>query len=138
MAKPVPRPTPTEKAFYEGCRRSQLLLQQCDDCRHVIFYPRTHCDQCHSEQLSWHASSGHGVIASFTIVRRGVSADFEAPYVIALIDLDDGPRMMSQIIDCDPELIRVDQRVTVDFAPWSEEITLPVFKLHPASGEEKP
>ena len=73
-----------------------------------------------------------GTIASYTVVRRGVSADFEAPYVIALIDLAEGPRMMSQIVDADPDALAVGLSVKVDFAAWSEEITLPVFRLHPA------
>ena len=79
-----------------------------------------------------------GRIASYTVVRRGVSADFEAPYVIALIDLEEGPRMMSQIIEADPEALAVGLSVTVDFAAWSEEITLPVFRLHPALAGDDP
>ncbi len=79
-----------------------------------------------------------GRIASYTVVRRGVSADFEAPYVIALIDLEEGPRMMSQIIEADPEALAVGLSVTVDFAAWSEEITLPVFRLHPALAGDHP
>ena len=69
-------------------------------------------------------------------MRRGVSADFEAPYIIALIDLAEGPRMMSQIIDSDSEALAVGLSVKVDFAAWSEDITLPVFRLHPALDAE--
>ena len=65
------------------------------------------------------------------MVRRGVSADFEAPYVIALVDLVEGPRMMSQIVDADHDALAVGLSVKVDFAAWSEELTLPVFRLHP-------
>jgi uncharacterized OB-fold protein len=132
MAKPTPRPTPTEQPFYDACAQHQLILQHCQSCEHVLFYPRTHCDQCHSEQLEWRAASGHGSIASYTVVRRGVSADFEAPYVIALIDLAEGPRMMSQIIETEPEALAMGLQVKVDFAAWSEGITLPVFRLIPA------
>ncbi len=136
MAKPTPRPTPTEQPFYDACKNNELALQHCRDCSHVLFYPRTYCDQCHSENLVWQQASGQGSIASYTVVRRGVSADFEAPYIIALIDLAEGPRMMSQIVDTEPEALAVGLSVNVDFAAWSEDITLPVFRLHPALSED--
>ena len=132
MAKPIPRPTPTEQPFYDACAAGKLVLQHCQHCGHVLFYPRTHCDACQSDQLAWEDASGAGTIASYTVVRRGVSTDFEAPYVIALIDLAEGPRMMSQIIDADPDALAVGLSVKVDFAAWSEDITLPVFRLYPA------
>ena len=128
MAKPVPRPTPTEQPFYDACAAGKLVLQRCQSCSHVLFYPRTHCDTCQSDQLVWEDASGAGTIASYTVVHRGVSPDFEAPYVIALVDLAEGPRMMSQIIDADPEALAVGSSVRVDFAAWSEDITLPVFR----------
>ena len=132
MAKPVPRPTPTEQPFYDACAAGKLVLQRCQSCGHVLFYPRTHCDACQSDQLVWENASGAGTIASYTVVRRGVSADFEAPYVIALIDLAEGPRMMSQVVDTGPDALAVGLSVRVDFAAGSEDITLPVFRLHPA------
>jgi len=132
VAKPVPHPTPTEQPFYDACAAGKLALQRCQSCSHVLFYPRAHCDACHSDQLVWEDASGTGTIASYTVVRRGVSADFEAPYVIALIDLDEGPRMMSQIVGADPDGLAVGLSVRVDFAAWSEDITLPLFHLHPA------
>jgi uncharacterized OB-fold protein len=136
MAKPLPRPTPTEQPFYDACARGELILQHCQHCGHVLFYPRTHCDVCQSEQLVWQRASGAGLIASYTVVRRGVSADFEAPYVIALVDLVEGPRMMSQIVDVDFDALAVNLSVTVDFASWSEDITLPVFRLYPALDDD--
>ena len=132
MAKPVPHPTPTEQPFYDACAAGKLVLQRCQSCGHVLFYPRTHCDACQSDQLVWENASGAGTIASYTVVRRGVSADFEAPYVIALIDLAEGPRMMSQVVGTGPDALAVGLTVRVDFAAWSEDITLPVFRLHPA------
>ena len=132
MAKPVPRPTPTEQPFYDACAAGKLVLQRCQSCGHVLFYPRTHCDACQSDQLVWENASGAGTIASYTVLRRGVSADFETPYVIALIDLAEGPRIMSQVVDTGPNALAVGLSVRVDFAAWSEDITLPVFRLHPA------
>ena len=138
MAKPLPRPTPTEQPFYDACALGELILQRCEHCGHVLFYPRTHCDACQSEHLVWQRASGAGVIASYTVVRRGVSADFAAPYVIALVDLVEGPRMMGQIVDVDFDALAVGLSVTVDFVSWSEDITLPVFRLHPALDDDAP
>ena len=131
MAKPVPRPTPTEQPFYDACAAGKLVLQRCQSCGHALFYPRTHCDTCHNDQLVWEDASGIGTIASYTVVRRGVSDDFEAPYVIALIDLNEGPRMMSQIVGADPDGLAVGLSVKVDFVAWSDDVILPVFRLHP-------
>ena len=129
MSRPTPNPTPTEKPFYDACQRGELQLQHCDDCQHVLFYPRTHCDACQGASLSWRPASGKGVIATYTVVRRGVSVDFPAPYIIALIDLAEGPRMMSQIIDAEPEALSSGLPVMIDFESWSDTITLPVFRL---------
>ena len=132
MTRPTPIPTPTEQPFYDGCQRGELLLQHCNHCQHVVFYPRTHCAACQSASLAWRVASGEGVIATYTVVRRGVSADFPAPYIIALIDLAEGPRMMTQIIDAEPEAVSSGLSVRVDFESWSDNITLPVFRLLPA------
>jgi uncharacterized OB-fold protein len=78
--------------------------------------------------------SGKGTIVSYTVVRRAVSEAFTAPYVIALIDLVEGPRMMSQIVDTEPEALAVGQSVSVAFEAWSDDIKLPVFKLHGVLG----
>jgi uncharacterized OB-fold protein len=78
---------------------------------------------------------GEGTIASYTVVRRAVSEAFTAPYVIALIDLAEGPRMMSQIVDTEPEALAVGQTVSVEFEEWSDGIKLPVFKLRGVLGK---
>ena len=73
--------------------------------------------------------SGKGTIASFTIVARAVSKAYQSPYVIALVDLDEGPRMMSSIVDFADKTIKIGSRVSVAFEQWSEEITMPVFRI---------
>ena len=130
MSRPTPRPSPTELPFYEACARGELALQHCEPCDRFLFYPRTHCDHCHNPTLNWQRVSGKGTIVSYTVVRRAVSEAFTAPYVIALIDLVEGPRMMSQIVDTKPEALAVGQTVSVAFEAWSDDIKLPVFKLH--------
>ena len=138
MSRPIPRPSPTEQPFYEACARGELKLQYCKPCTRFLFYPRTHCDRCHSPQLDWEQVSGKGTIASYTVVRRAVSEAFTAPYIIALIDLAEGPRMMSQVINAEPDALAVGHTVSVDFAAWSDEIKLPVFRLQEVPSEANP
>ena len=129
MSKILPRPTPLSQPYWDGCREGVLRLQQCLDCTRFQFYPRAICSHCHGERLEWQAASGRGVLASYTVVQRGISAAYQAPYVLALIDLAEGPRMMSSVIGADPEVLWVGAPVELGFAEWSEEIDMPVFHL---------
>ena len=115
MAKPIPRPTPTEQPFYDACAAGKLVLQRCQHCGHVLFYPRTHCDACQSDQLAWEDASGAGTIASYTVVRRAVSADFEAPYVIALIDLAEAAPVQVVHERADDVVVRRDEHAPPSF-----------------------
>lgn len=132
MERTRPPVTPLTQPWFEGCARGELLLQRCDNCREHQFYPRTLCSHCGKADPDWVTASGRGCIASFSIVRRGITRAYEAPYVVALIDLEEGPRMMSNIVDCDPETIVIGQAVTVTFEPWNDDITLPVFTVDTA------
>ena len=117
--------------FWEGCQIGELRLQKCGSCAHVQFYPRTICSQCLSDTLTWTVASGGGVIASYTVIHQSVSKAYaeKVPYVVALIDLEEGPRMMSVIVDVDPGRVSVGDAVHVAFKPWSGDTVLPVFTL---------
>ena len=115
------------QVYFDGVADGQLRIQQCKDCAAYQFYPRVICKHCSSEHLSWTPASGRGQVASFTVVRRGVSAAFEAPYVIALIDLEEGVRMMSHLVDVDPEQVVTGMAVTVLFRSVGEADPRPVF-----------
>jgi uncharacterized OB-fold protein len=128
LAKILPPDTELSRPFWNGCRHNELRIQLCADCDCFQFYPRTICSHCDSNNLSWRAVSGRGRIASFTVVRRGISHAYTAPYVVALIDLDEGPRMMSNIVGSDPETIAIGDAVDVQFEQWGEDYLLPVFK----------
>ena len=128
-AKITPTPTALAEAYWEGCRQGELRLQQCDSCERYQFYPRVLCTHCGGDVLSWRAVSGRGLVASFTVVRRGISKAYPAPYVVALIDLEEGPRMMSNIIVDDPQQVAVGSAVSVTFQPWGGDHVLPVFEL---------
>lgn len=134
MSEPIkiqPRPTATSEPYWQGCAAGELRLQFCAACTRYQFYPRIICSACGGRELEWRPSSGNGAIATFTVVRRGVSAAYEEPYVVALIDLDEGVRMMSQLhlADVDDPRLQVGARVKVAFTPWSDETTVPVFHL---------
>ena len=127
IAKVLPPDTELSRPFWEGCRNNELRLQHCADCERFQFYPRIICGHCDSSALSWRAVSGHGRVASFTIVHRGISRAYEAPYVVALIDLDEGPRMMSSVVGAEPESVAVGDTVDVQFEPWGQGYLMPVF-----------
>lgn len=125
-----PRPTPESAPFWQGCQDHKLLLQQCSGCRTYQFYPRLICATCLSDQLAWREASGRGTVESYTIVTRAVSDAYAAdvPYVIALITLEEGPRMMSNVIGCDAQSVTCGMAVEVVFEAWSDTITMPKFK----------
>jgi uncharacterized OB-fold protein len=120
--------------YFAGCHEGELRLQHCGSCGHWQFYPRPFCTACGADAPAWKAASGQGTVASFSVVRRGLSPAYEAPYTIALVDLAEGPRMMSVIIGCEPEAVTVGAPVTVCFEPWSEDLSLPVFRLDDNGG----
>ncbi len=128
--KHFPRPTPETEVYWQGCRKHELLLQRCTQCNEFQFYPRIICTKCTSENLEWVKATGRGRVLTFTIVRRAVSEAYAAdvPYVIALIQLDEGPKMMSNVVQCDPETLVVGSPVQVVFEDWSDEISVPQFR----------
>ncbi len=128
MGKTLPPLTELSAPYFDGARDGKLRLQQCSECQQHQFYPRNICSHCGGDKLAWIDASGRGVIASFTVVRRAISDAYEAPYVIVLIDLEEGPRMMSSLIDADPDSVAIGDPVEVSFADWSEDITMPVFR----------
>ena len=117
-----------DQDFFDGVAEGQLRVQQCGDCGAHQFYPRVVCKHCGSDHSQWVVASGRGQVTSFSVVRRAVSADFEAPYVIALIDLEEGVRMMSHVIDIDPDQVVSGMAVTVVFRPVGGADIRPVFR----------
>ena len=136
MQRTLPPMTELTQPYWDGCGIGELRLQQCTACGKHQFYPRTICSHCNAGDLSWVVVEGGGKIASFTVVRRGISKAYEAPYVVALIDLTEGVRLMSNVIDVDPEHVSVGASVTVDFEAWSDELSLPVFRLADSGGTQ--
>ncbi len=130
-----PRPTQLTEPYWQGCREGELRLQFCPDCDQFQFYPRIICSHCGGSSLEWRAVSGLGSIDSFTVVQRGISAAYEAPYVVALVRLAEGPVMMSQIVDMEPEKVAVGMAVQVGFVDWGDQHHLPVFRQREDSAQ---
>lgn len=125
--KPAPHVTAETRPFWEACARGELLYQRCEACGKPQFYPRTRCARCHSDRLTWEHSARRGTIHSFTIVHRAPTEAFRAdiPYVLVLVDLDEGFRMMMNVRECPPSDVVIGMRVGVIFERRDDGVVLP-------------
>ena len=119
-----PEISPEAEEYWEATRERRLVLQRCDDCGRTQFYPRALCVGCGATALSYVESIGQGVVYSHTTVMRSPGPPFEAPYTIALVDLDDGPRLLTRILGS----AACDERVELDWLPLEDGRHLPVFR----------
>lgn len=127
--RPVPLPDADSRPYWQAAREGRLLIQRCQDCGKAIFYPRSICPHCMSDRIEWVRASGRGKVYSYTVVRRAPEQfAAETPYVVALVDLDEGVRMTTRVTGCPPEQVRIGMPVQVDFQTVSDEVALPVFR----------
>ncbi len=128
--RPAPRPDPESAAFWAATLDGQLVVQRCTSCGHHQLYARAHCLVCRS-WVEWVTASGQGTIYSYTVIRQNFSRAFRdlLPYVVALVDLAEGPRLMTNIVGCAPEEVHIGAAVHVRFEPVSDEAALPMFAL---------
>ena len=113
-----PTPGPDDAPFWDAAAQDRLVLPRCRACGIFIWYPRTFCPDCHRSDVEWTDASGIGTVYSFTVSYRGPGPWAEqAPYVIAYVELDEGPRVLTNIVGVDPEAVRVGDRVTAVFEP---------------------
>lgn len=126
----LPRLDADSSPFWTAALEGRLLIQYCSSCDTPRFYPRLLCPSCHSDDYRWEEAGGAGVVYSYSVVHRAPSPSFAAnvPYVVALIDLDEGVRMMSNVI-ADPSEVGIGDRVRVRFRPVTDEVALPEFVL---------
>jgi uncharacterized OB-fold protein len=131
MTKPIPLTQPWTEAFWEGTKHGKLLVQHCRDCDSNIFYPRKFCPECWSGNLDWIEATGKGTIHSFSTAYDMVEPRFmsDLPYTLAYVDLDEGIRMATRIVECAPEEIAIGKRVEVTFHRLNDDFHLPYFKL---------
>jgi len=125
---PLPRPSPESAPFWEACRNGELRLQRCRACGRFWFPPAVLCPECWSTEWSWERTSGRGRIHSFVVYRRMYHPAFPPPYVVAVVELTEGARLPTRLIDVDPDSICVGQEVEVVFAPVGGELRLPLFR----------
>ncbi|MBW2496306.1 MAG: Zn-ribbon domain-containing OB-fold protein [Deltaproteobacteria bacterium] len=117
--------------FWEGTRAGKLLLQRCRDCGHWRWTPQLACPACWSEAYEWSEASGRGSLYSYTLIHRPVDpARFEAPYLLAIVALEEGPHMLTNLVECTPEQARIDMPVEVRFERLDDEFT--VYPFAPA------
>ena len=133
--KPMPVPTPETQHYWDGAKAGELLLQRCKDCSKTYFPPRPFCPECASRSVEVIKASGKGKLYSYIINHRPAPGfEEEAPYAIAVVELDEGPRLMTNIVDCEqtPEALQLDMALEVTFEKINDDISLPQFR--PAGG----
>lgn len=143
MSSPLPTPgptvTPETAPFWEAAAQGVLRLPRCRACAAVIWYPRPQCPRCGSSDVEWFAASGRGTVYSFTITRRaGGPYGDAAPYVLAYVELDEGPRMMTNVVGCPPESVYVGQVVVAEFHDSGDGAALVRFRPADRASEAEP
>jgi uncharacterized OB-fold protein len=132
---PLPQPDALTAPFWEACRRGALEVPACADCGHCFLPAGPCCPRCWSTRLDPRELSGRGRVFSFAVYRRTYHAGMPAPYVVALVELDEGPRLISNIVGCEPEDVSIDLPVAVCFED-SGDFKLPRFTPASHGGEE--
>ncbi len=129
-AKPLPRLDEESKGFWEACQRRELVVQRCGGCGALRHYPRALCPTCLSDVVEWLRCSGRGTVYSFTVTHQNQAPGFREalPYVLAYVELAEGVRLLSNIIDCPPEAVRIGMAVEVVFSDVTPAVTLPLFR----------
>ena len=128
--KPLPRLTKLNRPYWEAAKNHELRLQRCSDCSHVWFPPAEVCPKCLGENYEWTKVSGRGKVWSWIVMWQRYFPGFadDLPYNVAYVGLEEGPRMMTNIVGCDSAEIRCDMPVEVVFDDVTEEFSLPKFK----------
>ena len=119
-----PQPTAETEVFWNGTKHGKLLVRSCQACGKAHWYPRNHCPLCSSRDLEWIEASGDGEVYSYSVMRLA-----DPPYVMAYVTLAEGPTMMTNLVDCDPDQIRIGDKVHVRFIETPGGAHLPLFCL---------
>jgi len=130
-AGPLPKAAVETQPYWDGLRGHKLLLPRCRSCSRPHFYPRSFCPHCGARDLEWFQASGKGRLHTFVINHRPPPYLKDGPYVIAVVELEEGPRMMTNLVDApaDPGKIACDSPVEIVFDAVTPEVTLPRFRL---------
>ncbi len=128
--KPVPDILPDTREYWEAASRGELLVQTCCSCGSKQYFPRLLCHRCLSEDLGWTKSSGMGTVYSYTVIHQAAHQTFapDVPYVYAIIELDEGVRMISNVVNTDVSKVHIGMKVKVFFHRLSDTISIPRFE----------
>ena len=126
----LPDPTPETRHFWDGCKAGELRLQRCGACGDSYFPPRPFCPKCGGREVEVYAASGQAILYAYVSNPRPRPDMGTEPHSIAVVELAEGPRMMTNIINCPqtPEALQLDMPLKVTFAPQTDDITLPLFE----------
>jgi len=129
--KPLPEPSIDSKPFWDGLKERRVMLQRCANCGLVRHYPRPMCSECHSMEEEWIEASGKGAVYSWTVTHHPFHIGFrgETPYILVTVDLEEGVRIQSQLLDAKVEDLKIGLPVEVVFVPAGDEYVLPFFRI---------
>ncbi len=127
---PVPQPDPDAQPFWDYARAGELRIQSCGDCGGLRHPPRAMCPQCGSFEVEWVAVSGRATVYSYTVSHQAVHPALvdQVPFATVLVELEEGPRLTSNLLDVEHDEIEIGMAVEVAFHPLTDEVTLPLFK----------
>jgi uncharacterized OB-fold protein len=129
-AKPLPRVDEESKGFWEACARHELYLQRCGGCGRVRYYPRALCPSCLCDVIEWVRCTGRGSVYTFTVTYQNQAPGFrdELPYVMAYVELEEGVRLLTNLVGCAPDAVRIGMAVEVVFEDATPALALPKFR----------
>jgi uncharacterized OB-fold protein len=129
-AKPLPHIDEEMRPWWEAAQRHELYIQKCRDCGDLRFHPRALCTNCMSSRTEWIRCSGRGKIYTFTVTYQNGSSGFRdsLPYVLAWVELEEGVKMLTNIVECPPDQMKIDQRVEAVFDDVTPDVTLVKFR----------
>lgn len=126
--RPIPNVKPEAEPFWEATNDGRLLLNECDHCEFVYYYPRAFCPDCFSDDVSWREASGYGTVYSYSVAPHVKGwPEEDLPLINSYIELEEGPRIISNIVDVAPEDVKVGMDVKVKFIETESEVSIPVF-----------
>jgi uncharacterized OB-fold protein len=125
----LPTPDSETQPFWDAARDGRLLLKRCRSCRRAHYYPRPFCPFCWSRDVDWEEASGNATLYTYSIVHRNDLPPFgeRVPYVAAVVDLEEGPRAMTNIVEAELDALKIGMPLRVQFRPISDQFTIPVF-----------
>lgn len=113
--RPLPKPTELTQPFWDATREGRLIMQRCTACQTFVWTPQMACRECLTETLEWADVSGRGKVYTYVVLHQAAIAAFKAPYTIAVVELEEGPRIFTDLVEVDPADVAIDMPVEVAF-----------------------